>query len=156
MSKKRVKKTEVAIEFPGYGHCKAPGQFFMYPIQVTHYWWALTGAEQKVLDYIIRKTFGWQKQGDKIAICQIVGDGVYESSGTGLSRTAVKTALKSLEKKKFITIKRNYRQPSYIELPLAEGEENLDGWSDLDVSVYKMGLNKGFKKDVISGKGDVW
>lgn len=151
MSQKRIKKSEIDVEFHGYEHHKAPGQFFMYPMELTDYWWALSGSEQKVLDFIIRKTFGWQQQGDNISISQIM-DGEHGRSGTGLSRSQVKLALNSLEKKKFIKITRRFRKPSYIELPLGMNVRNLDGYSDIDAKIYRSGLNKEYKKDIIAKK----
>lgn len=61
----------------------------------------LSGAETKVLDYISRRTFGFGKTCDKIAIEQFVSgivteDGKRLDYGTGLSKSSVKAALRSL------------------------------------------------------------
>ena len=65
----------------------------------------LSGAELKVLMYIIRRTFGFKKQSDDISLAQLVGgiktkDGRILDRGTGLSKSSVVRALNSLEKKR--------------------------------------------------------
>lgn len=144
--KKRTKKTEIDIEFYGYCHYTAIEQFFMYPMELEDFWWALSGSEQKVLDFILRKTYGWQQQGDFIAHSQIV-------KGTGLSRSQVKISLKSLEKKKFIAVTPRYRKPSYIELPLADGALKLDRMSQGQLSMFQKRMNEEYKKDLYYRKG---
>lgn len=64
----------------------------------------LSGAELKVLLYIIRRTFGFKKESDSISLSQLVNgirtrDGERLDSGTGLSKGAVAMAVKSLEAK---------------------------------------------------------
>lgn len=61
----------------------------------------LSGAELKVLLYICRRTFGFRKESDSISLGQLCSgitthDGRVLDSGTGLSRSAVVEALKSL------------------------------------------------------------
>lgn len=119
MKKKRVKKGEIEIEFPGYEMYNCQTQFIPYPMVLEQYWWALSGSEQKVLDFIIRKTFGWQKQSDYIAISQFT-DGDKTGGGVGLSRSQVKRAINSLEKKKFIQVERCYKRVSKFTLPYDE------------------------------------
>jgi phage replication O-like protein O len=67
----------------------------------------LSGSELKALLYIMRHTFGWRKDADKISISQIMGgitarDGRVIDRGTGLSKQAVVTALKGLEDQNII------------------------------------------------------
>lgn len=64
----------------------------------------LTGAELKVLLYIIRKTFGYSKEngGDKIPLSQIMSgtkrsDGTYVDNGTGLAKSTALAAIRALE-----------------------------------------------------------
>lgn len=104
-------------KFPGFGHYKVPGQFFKYPVILEDYWSSMTGAEHKVLTFILRKTYGWQKLGDRIALSQFTGDG-YDEEGIGISRSQVRRSLASLEDKGFIKLTRYARRPSYIELVL--------------------------------------
>ena len=70
----------------------------------------LSGAELKVLLYIIRRTFGFKKDVDNISLNQIckgiiTRDGEVLDRGTGLSQQAVITALKGLVEKNAIHTK---------------------------------------------------
>ncbi len=61
----------------------------------------LSGAELKVLLYIMRRTFGFKKEADNISLNQIATgivtrEGVALDRGTGLSKSTVQVALKSL------------------------------------------------------------
>ena len=69
---------------------------------LDHYMAELSGAELKVLLYVVRRTFGFQKEADSISLSQLVSgittrDGRVLDKGTGLSRRAVIAALKELE-----------------------------------------------------------
>jgi len=62
----------------------------------------LSGAELKVVLYIIRRTFGFKKDSDAISLSQIsngikTSDGRVLDRGTGLSKDSVARATKSLE-----------------------------------------------------------
>src|SRR5579863_9609467 len=64
----------------------------------------LTGAEFKVLAYIVRRTFGFRKVSDTISLDQICSgikcrDGRPLDEGTGLSKKTAIAALKGLEDK---------------------------------------------------------
>src|SRR5688500_8814009 len=66
---------------------------FQVPNEVVDKGWLrhLGGAEVKVLIYIIRKTFGFNKiSGDRIPLSQII-------AGTGLSRQSAVVAIRRLE-----------------------------------------------------------
>ncbi len=72
----------------------------------------LSGAELKVLLYIIRRTFGFKKDTDNISLNQIckgitTRGGEVLDRGTGLSQNAVLTALKGLISKNTIVSKKN-------------------------------------------------
>lgn len=61
----------------------------------------LSGAETKILLYIIRRTFGFKKYSDDISLSQLVDgittkDGEQLDRGTGLSKSTVAVGLKSL------------------------------------------------------------
>ena len=114
---KRKKKSDIEVDFPGFGHHKAPGQFFKYPMILEQYWHVMSGSEQKVLTFILRKTYGWQQQGDSISLSQFT-DGDATGDGVGLSRIQVRRAIDELERKGFIKVTRRNRKPSYFELPL--------------------------------------
>src|SRR5512139_3555468 len=67
----------------------------------------LSGAELKVLLYIIGRTFGIKKDNDDISLSQnckgiIMRSGEVLDKGTGLSKQSVVTALKGLIEKKAI------------------------------------------------------
>lgn len=62
----------------------------------------LSGAEIKVLMYIMRRTFGWKKDEDNIGLKQLTEgitarDGRVIDRGTGLAKSTVVAAVKSLE-----------------------------------------------------------
>lgn len=67
----------------------------------------LSGAELKVLLYIMRRTFGFKKDSDSISFNQIC-DGIRASNGhaldfgTGLSKSTAQLALKGLVKKRIV------------------------------------------------------
>ena len=72
----------------------------------------LTGAETKVLLYIIRRTFGFRKDADDISISQLADgirtrDGRQLDRGTGLSKSTVSVAVKSLVEKGCLLAIRN-------------------------------------------------
>lgn len=72
----------------------------------------LSGAELKVLLYVVRRTFGFQKMSDAISLSQIVSgittrDGRVLDKGTGLSRRAVVAALRELEERGLVRADRD-------------------------------------------------
>ncbi len=79
----------------------------------------LSGAELKVLLYIIRRTFGFKKDTDNISLSQICKgitkrEGGVLDKGTGLSQQSVITALKSLvEIKAIIANRRESKEKGY-------------------------------------------
>jgi len=72
----------------------------------------LSGAELKVLLYIMRRTFGFKKDADNISMNQIASgittrEGTVLDRGTGLSKSTVQVAIKGLvDKRIVITTKR--------------------------------------------------
>jgi len=72
----------------------------------------LSGAELKVLLYIIRRTFGFKKDSDNISLKQICNgittkEGEILDKGTGLSLSTVQLALKGLIEKQCVITVRN-------------------------------------------------
>jgi Bacteriophage replication protein O len=72
----------------------------------------LSGAELKVLLYIIRRTFGFKKDSDNISLRQIckgikTREGEVLDKGTGLSLSTVQIALKGLLEKNCVITARN-------------------------------------------------
>ena len=71
----------------------------------------LTGAELKVLLYIVRRTFGFKKDSDNISLSQMMNgirtrDGRVLDRGVGLTKKTVLGALRSLEGNKIIVSQR--------------------------------------------------
>jgi predicted transcriptional regulator len=71
-----------------------------------------TGAEFKVLAYIVRRTFGFKKASDTISLKQMVEgittkEGKVLDRGTGLSKPTVAVAVKGLVEKGIIEVERN-------------------------------------------------
>jgi hypothetical protein len=93
----------------------------------------LSGAELKVLLYIIRRTFGFKKDSDAISLSQICGgikkrDGTMLDEGTGLSRQTAIVAVKALELKEIIIAKRQSGDDGVHETT-TYGLSLLEGWS---------------------------
>lgn len=95
-------------EFPGFPP-EPTNNYWRYPRIVNGWWHRLNGGEQKVLDYILRHTWGYDKDADAISFSQFQ-KGIYSKKehkwidkGTGLESQAISEAIKGLEKKKFIT-----------------------------------------------------
>lgn len=80
----------------------------------------LSGAEMKVLLYIIRRTFGFKKNRDNISLSQMVSgiktrDGLVIDGGTGLGKSSVARALITLEEKNIVIRKRRTTSRSGFE-----------------------------------------
>lgn len=95
--------------FPGFS---APHYTFFPDDLVDVLLPELSGAETKVLLYIIRRTFGFRKDADDISLSQIADgirtrDGRQLDRGTGLSKSTVTIAVKSLVAKGCLLAIRN-------------------------------------------------
>lgn len=99
-------KNDKEIEFPGFPPEREDGKFWCYPNVMDNFWCYLTGSEQRVLDFILRRTWGFNKNSDKISLSQFKNGVGNLDKGTGLSKKPVLRALKSLEDNKFIKIQR--------------------------------------------------
>lgn len=108
-------------QFSGFQSKQEKG-FWKYPTILESYWYQLTGAEQKILDFILRQTIGFQKTSDKISISQFVSGIGKNNRGAGVSTAQVPRALKSLEEKGFITTKKTKFQTTEISLVLASDD----------------------------------
>jgi len=97
------------IRFAGFqkpNNTPVPDEFFD---ELLH---LLTGAEAKVVMYIIRRTFGFKKHQDNISLKQMVSgiitrEGRVLDHGTGLSKDSVSRSVKSLEEMGAIVRNRN-------------------------------------------------
>lgn len=90
------------LKFPGFPE-KPVENYWQYPQIMNGFWHTLTPVEQKVLDYILRHTWGWQKNADYISYSQIKNGIPNVDKGTGIkSDRSVSRALKGLVKKNMI------------------------------------------------------
>ena len=97
----------------------------------------LSGAELKVLLYIIRRTFGFKKEADTISLSQICNgiqtkDGRPLDRGTGLNRDTVAKVVRNLEDGGYIV--RELRQSSERGNEPTVYRLNLIPWSDFPTS----------------------
>jgi hypothetical protein len=83
------------------------------PDEIFDVWLSqLTGSELKVLLYIVRRTFGFKKDADRISLTQIcesivTREGKVLDRGTGLSRTSASRAVRALESLGLIVVSRS-------------------------------------------------
>lgn len=103
-------------KFPGFPP-KPNMNFWSYPKDLNGYWHLLTGSEQKVLDYILRHTWGFDKVKDEISLSQMERGIKGFDKGTGLGRKAVIRAIKGLIKNGFVK-KREGKRANCYELVL--------------------------------------
>jgi hypothetical protein len=111
----------------------------------------LSGAELKVLLYIIRRTFGFKKDSDNISLSQIchgikTREGEVLDKGTGLSLSTVQIALKGLLEKNCVLTTRNRSKergdgPTTYSLNMLPYTENRQG------GIPKIGRG-GYRKSV--------
>lgn len=72
----------------------------------------LSGAEVKVVCYVMRRTFGFKRQSDNISISQMLNgivkkDGTRLDRGTGLSKPTLLRALRTLKERRVLIANRN-------------------------------------------------
>ena len=92
-------------KFPGF---PPESQTWNFPNIINGFVHQLNGSEFKVLWYILRRTYGWQKDRDKVSLTQFE-KGIFSKKksewvdrGTGLSRQSIINALEVLVEKGFI------------------------------------------------------
>lgn len=115
--------------FPGFPK-NIKGKFFRYPTILEKYWCTLEGSEQKVLDYILRQTYGWNKKYDPISLSQFSKGNGENTKGAGISETQAAVALKALEEKGFIKVRRKSRRTNVIHLKFDESANSQPLCSD--------------------------
>jgi len=92
------------LRFPGFPE-KPMENYWQYPQIMNGFWHALTPVEQKVLDYILRHTWGWHKNADHISYSQLKTGIPGVDKGTGIKNDkTLRRALKELENKNMIKI----------------------------------------------------
>jgi hypothetical protein len=120
----------------------------------------LSNAELKVLLYIVRRTFGFKKLSDNISFSQLcrgitTREGEILDRGTGLSKSTVALAVKSLTEKNIIVVRRNISKEkgfepttyalNFADAPLSENRtrvvrkigQGLSGLSDIQETVLQ-------------------
>jgi Bacteriophage replication protein O len=143
-----AKSAQAQLQFKGFNsprYTQVPDELF--DGLMAH----LSGAELKVLLYIIRRTFGFKKDTDNISLNQICNgiktrDGELLDMGTGLSLSTVQLALKGLIEKKCVVTVRNRSkekgdEPTTYSLNILPYTENRQG------GIPKIG-NGGYRKSV--------
>ena len=143
--KKAAQKTFQFLGFITPWYTQVPDELF--DALMAH----LSGAELKVLLYIIRRTFGFKKGSDNISLNQICNgiatrEGEVLDSGTGLSLSTVQIALKGLIEKNCVMTARNRSkekgdEPTTYSLNILPSTEIRQG------GIPKIG-NGGYRKSV--------
>lgn len=108
--------------FPGFPPKRSSGNFWCYPQIVCLYWHDLVGSEQKVLDCILRHTWGFDKAKDRISLSQLEHGVGQIHHGSGLSKKQIIRALRLLEVKGFIKSVKSSRTNEY-SLVIEEHQE---------------------------------
>ena len=80
------------------------GQYWQFPTIINGYVSELTGAEFKILWYILRHTYGFQKDFDSISLNQFEKGIRNVDTGTGLTKPTIIGALRTLKRKGFILV----------------------------------------------------
>lgn len=130
------------IDWSRFGGLDAPA-YTQVPDDLVDWVMAyLTGAELKVLLYIVRRTFGFKKAADAISIDQLCNgivthDGRRLDLGTAMKRSTVLEALRSLRQKNLILALPQSdltagTRPTVYALKLRTHESGLGSASDLN------------------------
>jgi len=105
-----LKNTDIKEKFRGFvrpNTTPTPDDLFdIFLTQLTH-------AELKVLLYIIRRTYGFKKDDDRISLKQIAGGimtkkGNQLDKGAGITKRGAIKALQALEEKGLISVSRTH------------------------------------------------
>jgi hypothetical protein len=115
----------------------------------------LSGPEQKVMDYILRRTYGWQKLEDKISLSQfkrgIVNQktGKITDRGTGIKNDeTILSALNNLEKMGFIAIIRKRGKTNIYKLQLLLHSESTTHQNREVATTSNADTTKNVTKDI--------
>jgi len=106
-------KTVAPTQFMGFPAKRATGNFWCYPNVACLNWDKLLGSEHKVLDCILRHTWGFNRSSDRISLSQLERGVRNVHSGVGLSKKQIIRALRSLQEKGFITSVKSSRTNEY-------------------------------------------
>ena len=129
---KNHSKKETFQKFPGFP--KEPAtNYWPYPRVMDGFWHILTGSEQKVLDYILRHTWGFKKTYDFISYRQFQHgiqkkDGKWLDKGCGIKhRITLRKAIDGLVYKGFLEAKIYNGRTSFFRLRWSENEPLVQG-----------------------------
>lgn len=111
-----MKKKKKLEQFTGFPETLEKGDFWRYPRIMDKYWQNLNGSEQKVLDFILRHTYGFGKLSDQISRKQLMKGVGKLDNGTGLTKQTIIKTTKRLESKNFIRIIKNNNKTNKYEL----------------------------------------
>lgn len=125
--KKTTETNSSAQRFPGFPPKRAPGNFWCYPNIACMYWHDLSGAENKVLDCLLRHMWGFGRSSDRVSLSQLQRGVNKIHRGTGLSRKGIIRALRSLEEKGFITSVKSSRTNQYSLVTSVHQEHGTKG-----------------------------
>ncbi|MDP2938529.1 MAG: hypothetical protein Q8O13_00375 [Candidatus Omnitrophota bacterium] len=105
MNKNKIKKILEENKFPGFPPFNdKKGKYWQYPKIMEHWWYVLNGSEQKCLDFMLRRTWGFRKEEDAISESQFMNGVKNFDQGTGLSKNAMLDGVKGLVEKGFIEL----------------------------------------------------
>lgn len=117
-------------KFPGFP--KEPfTNYWPYPRALNGWWHALSGSEQKMLDYILRHTWGYNKTADFISYSQLscgikTRAGKQIDCGCGIKhRKTLKIAIDGLVSKGFVEITQRSGRTTHFRLKLSDSEERV-------------------------------
>jgi hypothetical protein len=101
----KTKKRPIFPPFQGPNYTLVPDEVFDRLLP------ELTGAELKVLLYVIRRTFGFKKDSDSISLGQMLHgitkrDGTIQDRGVGLSKGSLLAALRALQEMNLLLTER--------------------------------------------------
>ena len=91
------------------------------------YWHDLSGAENKVLDCLLRHMWGFGRSSDRVSLSQLENGVNKIHRGTGLSRKGIIRALRSLEEKGYITSVKSSRTNQYSLVTSVHQEQGTKG-----------------------------
>lgn len=145
-------------QFPGFPP-EPIKNYWEYPRIMNGYWHRLTGSEQKVLDYILRHTWGYKKNADFISYSQFM-KGITKKNGEVLDRgcgikstKTLRKALKGLKSGGFIETIENAGKTIFYKLRIDKDRaESKELWEKVNGRVGESKeVGVGESKDTIEG-----
>lgn len=97
----------------------------------------LSGSETKLLLFILRMLYGYQKTKDRISLSQFKYGNTETNKGTGLSTSQIRRALQTLEDKGFIEVTKRPRRINLISLVLSKDEVQSENKIDNTQTINK-------------------